>query len=250
MRTSNINGEFYGTMVGTQDVGMDLGTTELVVEGSGGDKIVDTPAGILLASLEAVGPPGVDAFLVGIEIAEGVGKAGSQQVGELGAFFVGKAGIAAVGLGVLEVDFLMGHVQVPTEDDGFLGFQLLDVGQESFFPRHAVIQTAEFVLRIGHIDSDEVEMLHLKGNDTAFVVVLIHSYSIGNRQGLVTGKDSSARIAFLFGIVPIGLITGELEVELSGLHLGFLQAEEVGIEFVKYISEAFVATGAKAVYIP
>jgi hypothetical protein len=66
----------------------------------------------------------------------------------------------------------------------------------------------------------------------------------------VTGKNGRSGISFLFGIIPIRLIAFELKVELACLHLGFLQAEEIGIQALKLLPEFFIATGTNAVYIP
>jgi hypothetical protein len=41
-----------------------------------------------------------------------------------------------------------------------------------------------------------------------------------------------------------------MQVELSLLHLGLLQAEEVGVELSEDGAEAFALAGAQAVYVP
>ena len=61
-------------MVGTQYIRMYLGIDQLVIQRSRGYEIVDTPAGILLACLEAIRPPRIDILLLGIEITEGIGE--------------------------------------------------------------------------------------------------------------------------------------------------------------------------------
>ena len=98
---------------------MNLGILDLWAQTLGGDEIVDAPACILLTRLEAVRPPRI-CDLLGIEGAEGVNEATSQEVAELLALFVGKTGIHAVALGILEVYLLMRNVQVATQDDGLL----------------------------------------------------------------------------------------------------------------------------------
>ena len=97
-------------MVGAVDVSVYLCAGQFVAKAVGDEEVVDAPAGVLLAGTETIGPPGIDVPLVRVKIAEGVGEACLEQSGELGALFIGEARVAAVGFGVLQVDFLMGYV--------------------------------------------------------------------------------------------------------------------------------------------
>ena len=76
------------------------------------DKVVDPPADVLVPRVEPVAPPGIGVGLVWIKIAERIGETGGEQVAEFAALLVGKAGVAAVGLRVLEVDLLVRDVEV------------------------------------------------------------------------------------------------------------------------------------------
>jgi hypothetical protein len=70
-----------------------------------------------------VGPPGV--FLGAlIDLTEGVEEAGLEQAGEFRAFLIGESRISAVGRRMLQVDFLVGDVQVAAQDDGLLLLQI------------------------------------------------------------------------------------------------------------------------------
>ena len=80
-------------MVGAEYLVVDGGTEELGLQTVGDEEIVDAPPCVLLAGLETVGPPGVGAFGVGIEMAEGIGESGGEQVGELAALLVGESGV-------------------------------------------------------------------------------------------------------------------------------------------------------------
>lgn len=51
--------ELDGAVVGTEDLGVDLGGCDLVPEGVGDEEIVQPPPDILLAGVEAVRPPGI-----------------------------------------------------------------------------------------------------------------------------------------------------------------------------------------------
>ena len=55
-------------MVGAVDFVVDGGRLYLRSEAVGGDEVIDAPAGVFLVGVEAVRPPGVCAFEVGVEV--------------------------------------------------------------------------------------------------------------------------------------------------------------------------------------
>ena len=55
------------------------------------------------------------------------------------------------------------------------------------------------------------------------------SDTIANGNRLLFGKQGRAGISFLFRIIPILMIAGQLKVDLSFLQLCLLQAENIGI---------------------
>ena len=247
---SEVDVHLHRAVVRPEDISVYLGVGQFVVYPFGCQEVVDAPASVLLARLEAVGPPRVDALLRRVEVAEGVGEARLQQGGELGTLFVGESGVATVRLGVLQVYFLMGHVEVTAYHHRLAGVELQQVVAEVVFPGHAVVQSAQLVLRVGHVDGDQKEVVHLQCDDASFAVVMFHVNAIADVERLVAGIDGGARVAFLLGVVPVRLITLELQVELSGLHLGFLQAEEVGIEPAECVAEAFLVACSQSVDVP
>ena len=84
-------------MVATIDLGMDRRRAQARAKFFRGKEIVDAPASVLLASLEAVTPPRIDVLLVREEIAESVDKATFEQEREFVALLVGEARVATVG---------------------------------------------------------------------------------------------------------------------------------------------------------
>ena len=132
-------------MVATHNLGVYLGFCHLGGEALGDEEVVDAPPSVLLTGAEAVGPPAVG-HLVGVQTAEGVDKATVEQTGHGLALLVGKSGVAAVGLGILEVYLLVGHIHVATDDDGLVGVEAEQIVLEVALPLHAVVQTAQLVL--------------------------------------------------------------------------------------------------------
>jgi len=236
-------------MVGAEDFCVYDGILDTRTQAVADDEIVNAPASVLLSGLEAVAPPRIG-HLLRIFPTESVGEAAAEQKGELLALLVGETRIAAVGLRVLDVYLLVRHVQVAAEDDRLLRVKLLEIFAEVILPRHSVVQTLQAVLRVGRIAAHQEEVSHLQRDDTPLVVVRVYADAIAHVQRLMTGEDGRARIAFLLGRVPIRLIAFKLNVELAGLHLRLLKAEEIGIQLTENISEAFALAGAQAVHIP
>ena len=67
-------------------------------------------------------------------MAEGVGEAGFQGPGEAFPLFVGEACIAPVGGGILQIDLLMGHIQIAADNDRLGLIQTSQMIPEGFVP--------------------------------------------------------------------------------------------------------------------
>ena len=183
-------------------------------------------------------------------MAEGVDKAGTEQRGHLAALLIGKSCIHAVGLGILQVDFLVSHVHVATHYHRLARIESKQIGAEIVFPAHAVVEAAQSVLAVGRIDAHQEEFVHFKRNHTSLVVVLVDAYAVGDIERLVAAENRRTAISFLVGIIPPRLITRKLKVELSCLHLRLLQAEEIGIKLRKNLAEILPHYGTQAINIP
>ena len=144
----------------------------------------------------------------------------------------------------------MGHIEVAAHDDGFLLVEFHQIATEGVLPRHAVVQTLEAVLAVGCVTGHEVETGHLEGDDTALMVMLLDADAIGHAHRFVPAVDGRARVPLLLGIVPIGAVTVKLQVQLSLLHLGLLQAEEIGVQFLEDVGKALAGHCTQAVHIP
>ena len=95
----------------------------------------------------------------GYRCAEGIGKAAGEQLGHLGPLLVGEARVHAVGLGVFQVDLLMGHVQVAAVDHRLLAVQLQQVRPDIVLPLHAVVQPGQLILGVGGIAAHQIKIL-------------------------------------------------------------------------------------------
>ena len=118
------------------------------------------------------------------------------------------------------------------------------------FPFHTIFESGEFVLRVGCIDIDEVEIGVFDSDDAAFVVVFVDVHSASDADGFGARINGRPRVTFLVGIVPPRPVAVKLEVKLVFTKFGFLKTENIGIEFVEYVGKTFLDDGAQAVDIP
>ena len=106
-------------MVGAEDFIMDICGNDPAHKRSGHYEIVDTPPCVPFTGIHAVRPPRILDFL-GVQLPPGIAKARRQHLVHASALLVGEAGIAAVGAGVLQVNFLMRHIHIPANDHRLL----------------------------------------------------------------------------------------------------------------------------------
>lgn len=133
-------------MVRAGYVGSDIGVAYLRHQALRYEKIVDAPAYVLLAGASAVAPPAVGSGQTGVEFAERIGESGSEQFGESGTLLVGKSGVAAVCLGVGEVDLFVSHVEITADDNRFVRVEAAEKIAESTIPFHAVVEPCQLIL--------------------------------------------------------------------------------------------------------
>ena len=200
--------------------------------------------------MEAIAPPGVCAGQLRVAVAEGVGKSGGEQLGELAAFLIGKASIPAVRSGIFEVDRLMRDVQITAGDHRLLRVQCAQIRAEGVVPRHTVVYALEPVLRVRRVAGHKEEAFKFQRDQPTLGVEFRHAEPISDRQRLKPRKNGSSGIALLFSAVPILAVAGEIEFDLPGLELRLLKAEAVGADGVEEVLKALSRAGAQPVYIP
>ena len=117
MRTANavltflqVQFQSDGAVIRAENIGIDRCGGDFFGRAVGYKEIVNAPTRVLFTGLEHITPPGVAAGSIGIQPAEGIREACIQCFCEAFTLLVGEACAATVGLGVLQVNFLMSHV--------------------------------------------------------------------------------------------------------------------------------------------
>ena len=181
---------------------------------------------------------------------ETVGQPRRQQFGHLASLLRGESRIVFVGRRVFDIDLLMRHVQITADDHRFLSVQPPDIGAKIILPLQAVFQTGEATLGVGGIHVHQLKFIVFQRDDPAFLVMFRHAHAVGNRQRLNPRKNGRAGIPLLYGAVPKLFIADKADFRLPGLHLGFLDADDIGVRGGEKISKPFVQTGPESIDIP
>ena len=84
-------------------------------------------------------------------------------------------------------------------------------------------------------NEDEKMIVEFQRNRASFGVVLGNAEIVPYGNRLAPCENRRAGIAFLFGVAPKLFITGQIQLDLTFLKLGFLQTEKVGIYLLKKI---------------
>ena len=82
------------------------------------------------------------------------------------------------------------------------------------------------------------------------MVVFLNAQASGNGNGLFLSEYNGAGVTLLLGIIPVIVITLVGPVNLALLQLGFLQADDVGIDRIEKVHEALLHAGPQTIYIP
>ena len=199
--------------------------------------------------MEAVAPPAV-LHLFRVQYAEAVGKTSVQQLGHFGALLIGKACAHVVGLIVLDIDLAVGNVQVAAKDHRLFGVQRQQICPESVLPLHAVVQPLQAVLTVGCVAVHQIKRRVFQRQHSSFVVVLLHADAHGHGQRRFPAPAGRSGVAFLFGGIGVLRVARRGKIRLTGLHLGLLHREDVGIQRGKALGKAVGKAGTQAVDIP
>ena len=73
--------------------------------------------------MEHIAPPGIGACLVWVKMPERIGKPVIQKPLKTASFLIRKSGVAAVCRRILQIDFLMGYIEITADNDGLFFIQ-------------------------------------------------------------------------------------------------------------------------------
>jgi len=187
----------------------------------------------------------------GLEFPEGVDETRGNDPVEPRPFLVGEARVATVGSRVGQVDFLVGNIEVTTEDHRFLFFQATHEFQELHVPLvFPVVQAGQLALHVGRVDGDQKKIVEFSSQHPALGIEFGQAHTGINRpRNLASQKGGPGISPFQRG-VPEHRVTGQVDLHLLGKRAHFLQADHVRVAASGKVQKSFFDTGPQAVHVP
>jgi len=185
-----------------------------------------------------------------VQVPEAVHEPGVEQLSEPSALLVGETCGTAVGARVLQVDLLVGHVQVAAEHHGLLRRALHEEGPHPVLEIHAETDPREFRLGVGAVHADEPEPGELERAHATLVVDLVGAEAVPHLQRLDLGEHGGAGVALALRVAPVLVVLRQVECRLPLLELGLLQGDDVGVDAAHDALEVLLEHGAQAVHVP
>lgn len=167
-----------GAVVASPHLVPDLTVAQGGQQTAGQHKVVEPPAHVFVTSVHHIGPEGVGVGLLRVQLTEAVHEPGFQQLAETLALFGGEACALLVAFGILQVDLLVGDVEVATQHHWLLYVQLAEVRPKVNVPCFAVIQAHKASAGIRHVDGHQEEAGKLGCDDTTLLVMLLFAWNV------------------------------------------------------------------------
>lgn len=160
-----------------------LAVTQAREQSSREHEVVQTPAHVLGPHIHHVRPEGVGIGLLWIQLTEAINKPSSQELAETLTLFRSKACIFTVAFGVLQVNLLMGHIEVTAEHQGLTFVQVAQIFTEIYIPCFAVVEANQATAGIGHVCSNQEVGSKLCSDHTALFIMLLFTCRRSERSG-------------------------------------------------------------------
>ena len=145
LRVLQLNAQLNRTVVAAVDLAQDGCAFDLLSNAIGDQEVVDAPAGVVLASVEAVAPPAVSAGHVGMAIPKCIGKACVQQLSKAFSLLIREACVLPVRRWVLKVNLVVSNVKITAGNYWFLLRQLSQKLTIVLIPLKTLIQARKLV---------------------------------------------------------------------------------------------------------
>ncbi|VTR64050.1 hypothetical protein DESC_120142 [Desulfosarcina cetonica] len=166
-----------------------------------------------------------------------------------------KSGTGRIGAGVLQIDFVVGRVEIAGNDQApALLTQAFGIGEEGLVEIEFVLQARIVHLAVGEIDVKKAEVIEFQLDDAPLVVEPGDADAVAHRLGRQSRIGRHATVALLHRgegegrIVAVDGFHGPGELVL--LELGFLQPQDVDIQIADRFQKFLLHDGAVAVDIP
>src|ERR1700730_8202828 len=181
------------------------------------------------------------------------------------ALLVGESLFPAVRLGICEIEFGVGDVQIAAKNNRLARLELPAISQKCRIPMlEAQIQPAEVVLGVRRIHGDHVIVFEFSRDDPALIGAVasqlvretearskLRRITVDDGDRLLLGKNGRSRIALFGRRVPVLAVARQIDFNLPAFSLGLLETQDIGLMFLEERQEQPLAMDrANAVHIP
>lgn len=180
-------------------------------------------------------------------------KAFAEQIVHAVNFRLGVARrLVVVGLGIGQVDFLVGDVEVAAVYDGLLLVVVSEQVRNVAVPGLTIGYSTQIALRIGHVGGSNVELREFSDDEAAFPVMFGQAHPHFHAQGGFFGNQRGAAVALLFSRMGVHMVACAKK-HFSDLLFGcfcFLKTHDIRIPCGQLIQEAFTGRCPNSIHIP
>jgi len=133
------NRQLHRAVIGAKDLAANPRSRDSLPELLRDPKVVDSPADVPLPRVTAISPPTVSAG-ASVELTKRIEKPGVNDLVQSRALFVGKSRVPPIRLGIRQIDFVVGTVDIATKNHRLASVQLLHVREECGIPLLPVVE--------------------------------------------------------------------------------------------------------------
>lgn len=146
----------------------------------------------------------------------------------------------------------MRHIEVATEHHGLACVQALEVGSEVAVPSGALRNPRQVPFGIGNVGRHDKHIVKLRGNYSAFALVLLYTHSVGHAERLALADQCGTRIPFFFSLVGDNVVARAVQNLFGLIHraLNLLKTHDVWVQIAYNFEQTLACDRPKAVYIP
>src|SRR5690554_4663290 len=189
---ASIQFQHHRAVIGAINVVKNFRLAQPVLQRRRGQKVIQPPANIPGACAAAHAPPTVF-HCVRVEVAERVDIIGIQQPVQAVDLALSITGaLVVVGLGARDINGPMTHIEITTHDNRLALLQMLNILAKRMVPLLTIIQPTQPFAGVGRIDRYQKQVIKLRRNDAAFLVMLVQSEPRADFVGRGAAKHRGA----------------------------------------------------------
>ena len=179
-------------------------------------------------------------LFIRVEVAVCIHKACFQNSRNTAALLLCKAGDMHSLFAAFQISSIVCCIQITAQNNRLFSIEAFYQGEQCGVPFHAFFKAGEIRRCIGCIAVNEIERPKVCCDHAAFAVEGFKPNAAINFCRFLQCQQGSSGIAFTLSIIPVLLVSGNIQTALAGLQTGFLQAVYVSVKDSKGLQKGLV----------